>query len=72
MALRAKDEVIIFAGSSNPKLAQEIARYLEHRPRRARSSAASATARPKSRSPRTSAAATSSSSNRRARRPTIT
>jgi len=28
MALRAKDEVIIFAGSSNPKLAQEIARYL--------------------------------------------
>jgi ribose-phosphate pyrophosphokinase len=28
MALRAKDEVIIFAGSSNPKLAHEIARYL--------------------------------------------
>ena len=28
MALRAKDEVIIFAGSSNPKLAREIARYL--------------------------------------------
>jgi ribose-phosphate pyrophosphokinase len=28
MALRAKDEVIIFAGSSNPKLAEEIARYL--------------------------------------------
>jgi ribose-phosphate pyrophosphokinase len=28
MALRAKDEVIIFAGSSNPKLAREIAHYL--------------------------------------------
>ncbi len=28
MALRAKDEVIIFAGSSNPKLAREIAQYL--------------------------------------------
>ena len=28
MELRAKDEVIIFAGSSNPKLAREIAHYL--------------------------------------------
>ena len=28
MALRAKDEVIIFAGSSNPSLAEDICRYL--------------------------------------------
>jgi ribose-phosphate pyrophosphokinase len=28
MALRAKDEVIIFSGSSNPTLAEEICRYL--------------------------------------------
>src|SRR5215467_6383570 len=28
MALRAKDEVIIFAGSSNPNLAEDICRYL--------------------------------------------
>ncbi len=28
MALRAKDEVIIFSGSSNPTLAEEISRYL--------------------------------------------
>jgi len=28
MALRAKDEVIIFTGSSNPTLAEEVCRYL--------------------------------------------
>jgi ribose-phosphate pyrophosphokinase len=28
MALRAKDEVIIFSGNSNPTLAEEICRYL--------------------------------------------
>lgn len=28
MALRAKDEILIFAGSSNPSLAQDICRYL--------------------------------------------